>query len=125
MGYLVDSNVLIDYVAERFTTEQLSRLDVIFDHELNISVISKIEILVFNSHIQETNAMLEFLKIANIIQLNDEIVDQTIAIRKKIKLKIPDAIIGATALVNQSILITHNITDFKKIDGITLYDPYQ
>lgn len=42
MGYLVESNVLIDYVAERFDPQQLHKLDAIFDGELNVSVITKI-----------------------------------------------------------------------------------
>lgn len=48
MGYLVDSNVLIDYVTERFKKNQLKALDLIFDEALQISVITKIEILGFN-----------------------------------------------------------------------------
>ncbi len=41
MGYLLDSNVLIDYVAERFSQSQLQRLDTIVDSALVISVITK------------------------------------------------------------------------------------
>ena len=45
MGYLVDNNVLIDYVAERFTQDQLKALDAIFDESLKVSVITKLRYL--------------------------------------------------------------------------------
>lgn len=43
MGYLVDSNVFIDYVSERFSESQLQLLDAIFDDALNVSIITKMK----------------------------------------------------------------------------------
>lgn len=74
MGYLKDSNVLIDYVAERFSPEQLAKLDNIFDADLKVSVITKIETLRFNALSPEEKKMLEFMKLANIVGLSDDIV---------------------------------------------------
>ncbi len=54
----------------------------------------------------------------------DKIVtDKVIELRKSVNLKLPDAIIAATAMVNDLTLWTHNSKDFKNIDGIKLYDP--
>lgn len=124
MGYLVDSNVLIDYVADRFKSNQLKALDLIFDEALSISVITKIEILGYNGVPEEESRMIEFLSNADIIALEEEIVDRTILVRKAIKIKTPDAIIAATALVNDLTLITNNITDFKRITGLKIFNPY-
>jgi len=125
MGYLVDSNVLIDYVAERFKKNQLKALDLIFDEALRISVITKIEILGFNGEKEEEIRMLEFLSFADIVSLSDDVVDRTISLKKKIKIKTPDAIIAATALVNNYTLITNNLSDFKRIPGLKIFNPYQ
>jgi predicted nucleic acid-binding protein len=124
MGYLIDSNVLIDYVAERFSPEQLAKLDNIFDADLKVSVITKIETLGFNAPGPEEKKMLEFMKLANIVGLSDDIVLQTIDLRKQNKLKTPDAIIAATALTNNLTLLTRNTKDFKNINGLSVIDPH-
>lgn len=66
MGYLVDSNVLIDYVAQRFMQAQLLKLDAIFDAELNVSIITKIETLGFNAPPAEEKKMLQFFSVATL-----------------------------------------------------------
>jgi predicted nucleic acid-binding protein len=124
MGYLVDSNVLIDYIANRFTKGQLKSLDIIFDEALRISVITKIELLGYNSDEAEEVKMLEFLKYSNIIPLTEDLVERTITIKKAIKIKTPDAIIAATALVNDFTLITNNTSDFKRIVELKIFNPY-
>ncbi|MEZ0483414.1 PIN domain-containing protein [Fibrella aquatica] len=51
-------------------------------------------------------------------------VNQTIALRKARKIKVPDAIIAATALVNQLTLITNNTKDFLNIPSLSILDPH-
>jgi len=56
----------------------------------------------------------------DIIDLNTEVKGKTIYLRKKYNLKLPDAIISATAYAIEAILITsdkqlHQITEFKSI----------
>ncbi len=124
MGYLIDSNVLIDYVAERFSPEQLAKLDGIFDADLKVSVITKIETLGFNAPSPEESKMLEFMNLAKIVGLSDDIVLQTIDLRKNNKLKTPDAIIAATALTHNLTLLSRNTKDFQNIKGLTVIDPH-
>jgi predicted nucleic acid-binding protein len=124
MGYLVDSNVLIDYVANRFTKGQLKALDIIFDEAVRVSVITKIELLGYNSEGAEEAKMLQFLRDSNIIPLTDDLVERTITIKKAIKIKTPEAIIAATALINDYTLITNNTSDFKRITQLKLFNPY-
>lgn len=125
MGYLVDSNVLIDYIAERFTKNQLRTLDIIFDEALLISIITKIEILGYKGIIEEEKRMIDFINYADIINLDEAIVDKTIQLKKSIKTKTPDAIIASTALVKDLTLITNNIADFKRITDLKLFNPYE
>jgi predicted nucleic acid-binding protein len=37
----------------------------------------------------------------------------------------PDAIVAATALVYQLTLMTRNEKDFKKVEGLSLYNPFE
>ena len=45
--------------------------------------------------------------------------------RKTISIKLPDAIIAATALQNNLTLITRNKNDFKNLQSLKILDPYQ
>ena len=124
MGYLVDSNVLIDYIAERFDPEKLTKLDLIFDAELNTSVISKIEVLGFAVPEAEAVKLQNFFSIANVIGLTSEICELTILLRKSVKIKIPDAIIAATAIIHNLTLLSRNLKDFKDLPDLIIKDPY-
>lgn len=57
--------------------------------------------------------------------LRDEIVSRTIKVRKQYRFKLPDAIIAATALVNEATLVTHNKKDFEKVEGLGVVDPLE
>ena len=57
-----------------------------------------------------------FISHANIYELTDEVADKVIDIRQKYKVKTPDAIIGATALVHGFDIVTNNVDDFKNLD---------
>jgi predicted nucleic acid-binding protein len=53
------------------------------------------------------------------------VVEACIEIRKKYKTKLPDTIIAATAIVYDLNLISHNVPDFKNIDGLMVIDPHR
>ena len=125
MEYLVDSNVLIDYVAERFTPEQLSTLDALFDQQLNTSVITRIETLGFPAGAEEEQRMQLFFTAARVIALSEEVVVKTILLRKTTRLKIPDAIIAATALVHNYTLLSRNLADFYRVPELNVIDPHK
>ncbi len=52
-----------------------------------------------------------------------EVTNKVIELRQTTTIKLPDAIIAATALVNGLILWTHNTDDFKKVPKLQLFDP--
>jgi len=56
--------------------------------------------------------------------LTEEVEKQTIQIRKIKKIKLPDAIIAATAMVYNLTLVTHNMDDFKSIQGLKIINPF-
>lgn len=64
----------------------------------------------------------EFIKDATILALTPDIVAQCVNIRRSRKIKTPDAIIAATAIVHNLTLIT-NDNDFKNIEKQSFIDP--
>jgi predicted nucleic acid-binding protein len=75
-------------------------------------------------HSSADKDVIEFINRSTTYDLTKEIVDQTITIRKAHKIKLPDAIISATAMVNNFTLISRNAKDFKKISKLKFWDPY-
>lgn len=68
----------------------------------------------------------EFIQLATVLPLNREVTLKAIELRKNYrKLKLGDAIIGATAVVHNLTLITNNIKDFVNIKDLNLVDPHK
>lgn len=123
--YLADSNTIIDYVGNKIPDTALLVLDAYFDDNLTISIISKIEVLGFNGEDDELKRLADFIALASVVFVDDAVADKTIELRKAYRIKLPDAIIAATALVYGLVLITRNIYDFKNITGITCINPWE
>lgn len=66
----------------------------------------------------------DFVGAATILDLTAPIVDKTIELRKNHSIKLPDAIIAATALYHDCKLISRNLKDFSKIVGLSTADPH-
>jgi predicted nucleic acid-binding protein len=123
--YLVDTNVAIEYIGETLPEKSLAMIDGVVDGRFYISVINKIELLGF-ADITE-NEELKFQELINasdVLNLDEDIISRTIKIRKTYKIKIPDAIIAATALANQLTIITRNTKDFEKIQELEVINPH-
>lgn len=72
-----------------------------------------------------TIEILDFVEAAEILNLTDTVIQQTIKLRKQHKIKLPDAIIAASAMANDLSLITRNTKDFEKINNLDLVNPYR
>ena len=119
--YLLDSNAVIYYIAG----ETMQWLNQIIDEEINVSVITKIEVLSFDPDKDDNYPILiDFFEASNIFELTDDIINKTIRIRQKHKIKLPDAIIASTAIVNNMVLVSRNIKDFKNIPDLEVENPY-
>jgi predicted nucleic acid-binding protein len=66
-----------------------------------------------------------FIENSIILDINPEVVQQTIAIRKSRKIALPDAIIAATAIAYNLTLITQNTKDFINIHGIKVVNSFE
>jgi predicted nucleic acid-binding protein len=123
-GYLIDSNVVIGYLDNKLPAQGMKLLNPIIDNIPCISIITKIEVLRYNSSDEAYLVLEEFIAESRVYDLNDEIVNRTIRICKSSKIKLPYAIIAATAIVHDLKLVTRNITDFKKLDSLELLNPW-
>ena len=95
MKVLLDTNILIDYL---IGYREAATLIAQYETPL-ISIITKIEILV-GAESKNKDIICDFLKRFHVIDLNDEIADIAIEIRRNNKIKLPDAIIWASAKCN-------------------------
>ena len=120
--YLIDSNVVIYLSSDKIPEPGKKLVAKIIDSQPEISIITKIELLGFRIIPKYITL---FIDTAAIINIDDEIVNRTIQIRKKHKIKLPDAIIAATAIVNNQILVTRNNKDFDKITGVQIFNPFE
>jgi predicted nucleic acid-binding protein len=121
-GFLSDTNIVIAAL-----DNQLPPAGVAFIKPLppDISIITQIELLGWYGAAPEKLAPLaNFVNKATIYPLTTAIATQAIALRQSHKIKTPDAIIAATALVHDLTLITRNIADFQQIPGLQLINPF-
>lgn len=121
----MDSNTIIDYVGNKIPEKPALVLDGYFNDGFAVSIVSKIEVLGFNGNGTELKRLSEFIALGSIIFIDEAIANKTIQIRKATRIKIPDAIIAATALVYNLTLLTHDANDFKNVYGIQLIDPWK
>ena len=120
MNAVFDTNILIDYLnGEKAALKELARYQSRF-----ISVITHIEVLVGASNKQEEVIIRSFLASFELKQLTADIAEQAIKIRKDHRMKIPDAIVYATARNEKCILVTRNTKDLKE-EWMDIRVPYQ
>lgn len=119
--YLIDTNVAIYYFGLALSKESEKYIDQILIGKYYISVINRIELLGFKGiNKNESEAISSFIAHSTIFDLDEDVIIETIKIRKNYAIKLPDAIIAASCLVNNCSLISNNIKDFDKIAGLNL-----
>lgn len=117
--------MIIDWLAGRFVGKASTFLNDIINDFPRMSVISKIEILGFNSSESDQRILEEFIGESLIFNLSEEIISTCISLRKIYKTKLPDSIIASTAMVNNFTSITRNIKDFSGIENLELINPHE
>ena len=110
MKAVFDTNILIDYLnGIEAAKAELDRY-----RNRQISVISYIEVMVGAKNTSEENAIRGFLGTFEILELSAEIAKEAISIRKQYRLKIPDAIVYASARTQGCMLVSRNTKDLKQ-----------
>jgi len=96
--YLIDSNVLIDYMADLIPAKGSDFVESLFNSQFLVSVVTKIKVLGYNNLPHKMSAMSNFVSLSNI---------------------------AATAIADSLVLITRNVDDFKFIPNFTVINPYE
>ena len=123
--YLLDTNIAIYFLNGVLPSNVLLNIQPLLQVECNLSIITKMEMLGWQfpsaQKLQETE---DFIHASSVYRLTDPIADQAILIRRNIRIKLPDAIIAATAIVNDFVLLTRNESDFSKIAELNFINPF-
>jgi predicted nucleic acid-binding protein len=114
MRAVFDTNILVDYL------NGLSKAaDVIARYrDPMISRITWMEILVGAKGDDELTATREFLRLFRIEELDEAIAEEAVRVRQAKRIRLPDAIIYATASSLGCQLVTRNTKDFHAADPI-------
>ena len=105
---LFDTNILIDYLqGYEAAAKEFARYD-----EHVISRITWMKVLVDAETSDEENSARTLLEMFTVVDVNLAISEEAIRLRKKDRLRLPDAIILATANINRCLLVTRNTKDF-------------
>lgn len=101
MGSVVlDTNIVIYFLDGKL-------LNPLPTGDILVSVITEIELLGFHGLTPESeSAILSLLRLANCIGIDDSVKEEAIRIRRSNRLRLADAIIAATAIVSNAILLT-------------------
>jgi len=116
---LFDTNILIDFLnAVPEARQELKRY-----RDKAISIITWMEVLAGAVETNEDETR-SFLANFDVIDLDAAIAERTVELRKVRKLKLPDAIIWATADIRSMLLVTRNEKDFPEdMPGVRI--PYR
>jgi predicted nucleic acid-binding protein len=125
VNVLLDTNVLVYHVAgdpgaTKFLDETIAR------RSFCLSILSMIEFLGWHGHTDEEFVECkELIELATILPVSKEVADKAIELRRVKRIKLADAVIASTAIVNNLSLVTKNIQDFKGIRDLQIIHPFR
>ena len=110
---LVDTDVFIDHLrgARGFDPQ---------DHHVHYSVITRAELLAAATAAGAVNTLLSPFRE---IGVDRPIAERAGQIRRETRVRLPDALIAATAIEGELTLVTRNRRDFARIRGLDLRTP--
>jgi len=125
VSFLIDTSILIYHTAgSAIAKEFLANL--IASKAFNISIITRIEFLGWHSQTADGFEKCQRLvKLSNILPVTEEVADKAIELRRYRNVKLADAIIAATAVVNDLKLVTRNPDDFKELTALQIVNPFE
>jgi len=119
--YTLDTNTIIYYLDN--DPAVVSVLDPIFAQDIAIfvSIVTELELF---SHPGLTAAdiaeLTQLLTSVVVFPLESRLAQLASALRRQYRLKTPDSVVAATAVLTRTTLVTRNIRDFQGIAGLSL-----
>ena len=122
---IIDTNILIYHLAGVLTDQAEATLAGALESGSSISIITRIELLGWRNHSPDSLKAAEaLLNSVSEIPLHEEIIRLCISLRQNYSIKLPDAIIAATARYANFPLMTRNVTDFERVPELKMVDPF-
>ena len=109
MKAVFDTNILVDYLAGiEAAKDELARYRI-----RQISIITVIELMVGAKEAGEEASIRGFLSSFEVLELSTEVAHEALRLRRQLRLKIPDAIVYATARTQGCLLVSRNTRELK------------
>jgi predicted nucleic acid-binding protein len=117
---LLDSNIII-YLNTPFRNSILEKIQ---DNDIFVSWISYAEVIGFPD-LKETdrNVFENFFREITKLDVSEFVIREAARLRQLRKLSLADAIIAATAILQDLTIVTANTKDFKKLKELNLLNP--
>lgn len=120
MKAVLDTNILVDYLnGIQAAKTELDR----YERPL-ISLVTWMEVLVGAQHPDEHRLLTSFLHRFQTVAIDEPVAEQAVLLRRQHRIRLPDAIIWATARTRECLLVTRNTRDFPS-DDPTVRVPYR
>ena len=121
-GYLLDTNIAVYLLHGKLSPKAAAFLKKTLRRRANLSIVTKIELLSWG---EESELYSDFIENSDIYPLSDNVVSKSIDVRKTYRTNLPDAIIAATAITHDLVLVTRNQSDFKRIKELKWVNPFE
>jgi len=109
---VIDTNILVDYLQGREAArEELARHD-----RPGISLITWMEVLIGAKDEDDAQILRRFLMRFPTLPIDGEVAELAVELRRTHRIRLPDAIIWATARSANRLLVTRNTRDFLATD---------
>ncbi len=104
---ILDSNIIYSTKPEYDFLREF-----IAENSPSVSAVSYVEVLGYHKLTDEEKELLEeFFDSTKILPISNEVIAKAVQLRQLKKMTLGDALIAATALVNNSVLVTNNTAD--------------
>jgi len=112
MNALFDTNILIDYLnGVEASRKELDRYDARF-----VSIVTWMEVLAGAHDEGEAGVIEMFLRDFQLVEITRPIAREAVEIRRRRRIRLPDALIWASARAQSALLVTRNTKDFPPDD---------
>lgn len=119
-----DSSVIILFLNGKLPAEFLLRFEQgIEGGKALISAVVRAEVLAWPQHTEASLVVAtDLLDLFELVSVDVHAANEAGRIRRETGLKLPDALIAATALLQGAALVTANANDFRRVPGLTLIE---
>lgn len=125
MKLLLDSNIIIDAAAGEPPAVKI--LQQACEAEwAGISAVTRLEVFGYPDLQQkEEEVLTSILSVLDEVSVDSDVITRAIQLRRTGRIKVPDAIIAATALEKKAWIATRNEQDFHDIEDLKVLNPWK